>query len=271
MGPEGRKEINCNLCGSKRKLILYHLYNSTLVKCKNCGLVYRSPRLPDEQEIRKYSENVSAGRSEESEFPEMRMKLFKNGINRIKRLQSKGRILDIGCGYGMFLNIARNEGYEVFGVEVSPFCCSEIKKKLEIDVFCGTLRNAKFPDEHFDAITMWDMLDYVPDPSGELIETYRILKKSGILFIRVRNANFHVFLYPFFKNCTIFHLYSFSPSTITNMLKKAGFREIEVSNSQLTFYKSLTLFPFSIFLKFISFVSYNKLLLAPSINVFVTK
>lgn len=264
-------EVNCNLCGSQKKSTLYHLGNFTLVKCKDCGLVYRNGRLPDEKEVERYTQDIAVGRSEESKFPEMRMKLFKSELVRIKREQPGGRLLDVGCGYGMFLNIASKEGYEVSGVEVSPFCCFEIKEKFGLNVLCGTLRDAKFPDRYFDVVTMWDVLDYVPDPLGELIEVHRVLKRNGILFVRVRNANFHVPAYPFFRRHTIFYLYSFSPSTITEMLKKSGFKEIKITNSQLTYSKNLTVFLFYIFLEFISFLSFKKLLLGPSIKVVVKK
>ena len=77
---EGRKEVNCNFCGSDRKSILYRLHTTPLVKYKDCGLIYRSMRLSDEEEIGRYSKNIVAGRSEESKFPEMRMKLFRSWI-----------------------------------------------------------------------------------------------------------------------------------------------------------------------------------------------
>lgn len=101
----------------------------------------------------------------------------------------KGRLLDVGCGNGGFLNQMRSLGWEVAGVEPDGEAVSVACERYELDVFRGSLEVASFPDGHFDAITINHVIEHVPDPIGLLKECHRVLKPEGKLVVVTPNVN----------------------------------------------------------------------------------
>lgn len=235
----------CNLCGKTNARSLFKKDGANIVKCKTCGLVYRSPQLAPQEVLEIYRE-IALVKESKIKFIERRMALYKYLLNELNRHAKKGRLLDIGCQFGYFLKLAKKEGWQTFGVDVSRKATAFAKEKLNLNVFAGTLKEANFPDEFFDAITLWDVLYQMSDPTQELKKIRRILKKEGSISLRLENVNFHLatyYLYQCFRgifnilgiqDITKFHIYEFSPATIKKMLKKTGFRDIKVKNSLLT-------------------------------------
>jgi len=223
--------VNCNLCGAGDTQIVYEWGKSNVVKCNKCGLIYKNPRIPEKMVMIRYAVDEYSG----AMFPDTKKQIYNREISKIESVVKKGKILDVGCGYGEFLKIARERGWAVQGVEVSSKCCRFASGTYGLNIFQGTLRQAKFPEGSFDAVTMWDSLDYMYNPLGELSEVYRVLKPQGLILMRARNAKFHVPIKRIFKNSrAIVHNYSFSPETVRLMLEKTGFKEIKVVNSTMS-------------------------------------
>lgn len=227
--------ILCNLCGSSETRKLF--YN--IVRCVKCGLVFQNPR-PSDTNI---SEGYRNGEIYISEhIDKSKEKVFKWLLKRIDSVAEKGKLLDVGCGKGFFLRKARDIDWDIAGVEISKSMADKVNKELG-DVVCeGKLEEAELSSGSFNVVTFWDVLDELTDPIATLDEVRRILKDDGMVFIRVRNAWFHVWVTKLLGKIasllhlepTFFHLYSFSPKTISKMLKKAGLRDIKVENSILT-------------------------------------
>jgi len=202
-------------------------------------------------------------------------------------------MLDIGCADGHFLALAKERGWETFGVEISQFFIKKAREKLgESSVFGMPLKMAKFPSDFFDTVTMWDVLDQLLDPLEELQEIKRILKKGGVLVIRVRNMAFHLFvsrmlkknIFRFIRNLATCHLYGFNRENINALLEKAGFSKIKVINSRLTVGDPYSQIKFMggssivlmkkiyyAFSEFLSFFSGKKILISPSLLIYVQK
>ena len=156
-------------------------------------------------------------------------------------------ILDVGCGYGYFLELASRNNWNTYGVEILDSAVEVARKKLgQENIFHGSLRNAHYPDEYFDAITLWDVLVMVDSPVEELRECYRILKPGGKLGIRVRNVDFQKVIYRIYfplnkvvsalkiKKPYVFHPHNFSKKSLDLILRREGFDNIEIINSPLT-------------------------------------
>ncbi|UCH20135.1 MAG: class I SAM-dependent methyltransferase [Deltaproteobacteria bacterium] len=173
---------------------------------------------------------------------------FKSAISQLPAPVDRDmKILDVGCGYGYFLKTAANRGWIVKGVEIVSDAARRSKELFgEQNIFHGLLKEANFPDDFFDAITMWDVLVFVDDPFEDLKECVRILKRGGKIGIRVRNVFFHRAIYRLYKTLKnialrfgikkpyVFHRYCFSPKSIYLLLTRAGFENIEITNSPLT-------------------------------------
>jgi 2-polyprenyl-3-methyl-5-hydroxy-6-metoxy-1,4-benzoquinol methylase len=156
-------------------------------------------------------------------------------------------ILDVGCGYGYFLDFTSKKGWKSSGVEIVKEAAETAKDKIGTEnVFEGKLKEASFCDNSFDAITLWDVLAIVDDPYDELKECYRLLKKGGRIGLRTRNVYFQKFAYLGykifghffskldFKKPYVFNNFCFSAQSVQILLTRLGFQNVIISNSPLT-------------------------------------
>jgi ubiquinone/menaquinone biosynthesis C-methylase UbiE len=161
--------------------------------------------------------------------------------------KSEKTILDVGCGYGYFLESTSKRGWKSLGIEIVQEAAESAKEKIGTEnIFEGKLKEAKFCDNSFDAITLWDVLAIVDDPYDELKECYRLLKKGGKIGLRTRNVYFQKFAYLCyktfkqfflklgFKQPYVFNEFCFSAQSVQILLSRLGFQNVKVSNSPLT-------------------------------------
>lgn len=137
-----------------------------------------------------------------------------------------GRLLDVGCGNGSFLDKMRQLGWEVAGVEPDGEAVAIARERLGLEIFKGALDEARFPDESFDAITMNHVIEHVPDPIGLLKECYRIMKLNGRLTIIIPNITSfgHNKFGEHWRGLEVpRHLTLFSPAALQTCAESAGF------------------------------------------------
>ena len=240
----------CNVCGSDKYReicdveILPFDVRSKLVKCNNCGFFYINPRLTKEVEEEGYKKHYYESQKP-SYWYDRRIDIFERALNEINKFSNKGRLIDIGCGMGYFMDLARKNGWEVKGVEISESAVSYASRRLKLDVIKGNLKDAQFKRDSFDVATMWNVLDQMYDPRDNLIEVHRILKKEGHLLIRVPNLYFYLVLSRFynrlrrlFKNIVMppsaFHLYPLDKNSMNTLLKSAGFSNVIIKTEKLS-------------------------------------
>jgi ubiquinone/menaquinone biosynthesis C-methylase UbiE len=173
---------------------------------------------------------------------------FNSVLNHLSDPKVKNKImLDIGCGYGYFLEMAAKRGWRTHGVEIVSDAVYQAREILgEENIFNGLLKEAYFQSNHFDVVTLWDVLVFVEDPFEELTECYRIMRRGGKIGIRVRNVLFQKMIYRFYlpfkgialrlkmKKPYVFHRYCFSQQSMHQLLHRAGFKNIQINNSPLT-------------------------------------
>jgi len=240
--------VNCDFCKENNYDVIVSIGGRNFVKCKNCGLMYWNPRKTQEQELLKYYEEEQPNEYYER-LNSARGNIYLKHIKKIKKIlndkNSGLKLLDIGCSDGFFLEIAMGFGFEIYGVEISKKAISYANEKrphIAKSIFEGVLKDAKFPNEYFDVILLWDVLDVLYSPNNELKEIYRILKKNGLLVFRVRNLQTHLFLYKLgkllknkiFYSSFVFNLYGFTGPILKKILQKNGFNNIKIYNSELT-------------------------------------
>ncbi len=215
-----------------------------MVRCHRCSLVYRNPR-PTASNVRENyaSERTSLGWEER--VGNRRSHQFHRFFDLFPG--RPGRLLDIGCGYGFFLKIAEERGWETVGVDLDPKGISYAKERLQVNALLGDFRDFNFGDASFDLVTLWNVVESVPDPVDVLAETHRLLKENGHVFIRTPNVTWQYLsfrLVKFLKHLGwgklfdehphatfIFHQTNFSPRTLCLVLDRSGFAPLRIRNS----------------------------------------
>jgi SAM-dependent methyltransferase len=207
----------------------------TVVQCRRCGLVYLNPRpvkgeigvyYPDDYEPHVFFERIRHSRLARLDYH------YGLGKRRraIESFVQGGRLLDAGCGNGSFLYYMREYGWEVYGEEISQSAAAYARQELDLEVRVGELQDVAFPSQHFDAVTMWNVLEHLYDPAATLVEVRRILKPEGLLVIAVPNLaswDARVFGPAWVGYDVPRHLYTFSPETLGALLDRAGFQVVQ--------------------------------------------
>ncbi|MDP3728021.1 MAG: class I SAM-dependent methyltransferase [bacterium] len=188
--------MECNLCQSLEVKKYAAFENYTLVKCSSCGLLFTdqiSIKVKD-MYSKDYFDGVHGNffadcKKDYATKIEKSQKLqnFQHVLKKIKELKPQGKFMDIGCATGVFLDMAQKEGYDVVGVDVSEFACQYASENFGIKTLNGKLEDLHLEDNSFDIITMWDVVEHVPDPHTFLREVHRVLKDDGIIFILTIN------------------------------------------------------------------------------------
>jgi 2-polyprenyl-3-methyl-5-hydroxy-6-metoxy-1,4-benzoquinol methylase len=163
-----------------------------IAHCAACGFDITSPQ-PAMNEIAAYYPAGYYGNPGDRRFPPMVEALQKAlYTQRVRMVESvagarRGRVLDVGCGRGLLLEAFRRRGWDVQGTELTEKAARYAQQVAGVPVEIGQLEEIGFPESHFDAITMWHVLEHVHDPRVVLAEVSRILKPGGVLLVGVPN------------------------------------------------------------------------------------
>lgn len=163
---------------------------------------------------------------------------LKNKLSLVNSLQKKGKLLDIGAGTGDFLLTAKNDGWNVIGVEPSEKArLIAAKKGIELKPV------ADFDDHSFDIITMWHVLEHVPDLQNQIKELKRLLKPNGAIIIAVPNfKSYDAKYYGEFWAAydTPRHLWHFSKTAIKKLFQNENIELVKILPMKFdSFYVSL--------------------------------
>ena len=172
----------CNLCGTKDILSIDNDHN--IFRCSQCGYIFDNPRPTSDEIVSFYSREdryhswLEGARGREA--------LWQRRLEMVKRFKNKGALLDIGAGMGEFLHFARDD-FEVEGTEISEIAVKVAREKYGLNLKKGQLEDIDFGDCRFDVITLFHVLEHVPDPSALLERCHNLLKEKGVIVIAVPN------------------------------------------------------------------------------------
>lgn len=163
-------------------------FGLSIVECKHCKLQALYPR-PDQKEL--YGQDYYQGKADYTYIDERENKKFssyvwKARVRNIQRFILSGNFLDIGSSFGGFLESARDEGFQIQGVEISEYA-SRYANEKGIPTFNGSLEDAKFPNNYFSVITMVEVIEHIENPKFFFQELSRILKPGGLLLLQTAN------------------------------------------------------------------------------------
>lgn len=227
----------CPWCGSEKAQINLWLKDDFLSKedfhiceCLNCGLQYTMPR-PTKDKIGNYyksEEYYSHQENKKGFIPKLYEAVKKVNLRKKYRLATKdlaeGKLLDIGCGVGDFLQRAEEKGWECMGVEPSEEAKVIARKRIKANII-NSEELEQIPDNTFDLITMWHVLEHIDDLKWQVEQLQRLIKPNGRIVIAVPNYKSHDG--QFYKEHWAAydvprHLNHFNKQTITKIFKSKG-------------------------------------------------
>ena len=182
---------SCAVCGEQRAYPQYRIEAPDLriVVCTRCGTGRLDP-LPDHQTIagfyppryygstgRKFSRWIESA----VRFVAARHVRFLS-----RKIRPGGRVLDVGCGRGTLLASLAGRGYEAHGLEISRDAAEGADPRAEIRI-ADSLAEAAYPDDWFDMVIIWHVLEHIRDPKTTLTEVHRVLRPGGIIVVAVPN------------------------------------------------------------------------------------
>lgn len=173
----------CTLCES-RQISAADAQNNIYI-CNSCGFIFDNPRPVQDEIINFYSANDKYDDWLEAE--KVRDSLWKRRLKLVEKYRDSGTLLDIGTGIGQFLFFARKD-FEVKGTEISESAAAAARQKYGIDVIHGDIVEISFASK-FDVITLFHVLEHVPDPAATLRRCRELLNSGGILILAVPNDN----------------------------------------------------------------------------------
>ncbi len=232
----------CNLCSAGTSQHLFTKRGWRLERCDGCGLVRVAPMPTAEQVAQLYS-------------PLARYQLARlGGPTRYTRGEDQrsewlasitgapprpgARLLDVGCSTGDYLLRARTFGWSVHGIDVAKHLAAFARLKRGIPVEHGDVRDvlARFEAESFNAITLWDVIEHLPEPLETMRDLRRVLEPGGTLYLATPNLTGWVprFHWRVLRPLTgvwphpepPLHLYQFARSTVAQLFAAAGFDDV---------------------------------------------
>jgi SAM-dependent methyltransferase len=222
----------CLVCGERRARQRFVQRGYPLYRCSGCGFEFVAPT-PSLTELAEYYD-----RSYEVPLERYSSAGARNAA-RIAELErwcpGKGRLLEVGASYGHSLAAARDRGWDVVGVELSPTASSYARSHFGIDVYNCDLADAPLAPASLDAVVMWHVLEHVRDPRAQLNRLASLLKPGGMLGLRVPNAaSFGSRVagqwWPWM--CPPAHLWFFSSTTLPPLLRECGFDVKQVTTQR---------------------------------------
>ncbi|MEK6802008.1 MAG: class I SAM-dependent methyltransferase [Nitrospirota bacterium] len=175
---------------------------------------------------------------------------YVKALSDIESMVGVGNLLDVGCGAGAFLNVARQRGWDVSGVELSPKLSDVSRRAVRAEVITASFESVELPAASYDVITMWDIIEHVVDPVLCMKKVSRLLKPGGVALFCTPDedsvlARAGLFLYrisggrvsyPALALHPTYHTYFFSRSGFTRMVRNSGMQAMR-SYSQEAFFE----------------------------------
>ncbi len=233
---EAREELlGCQLCGGRELQPLFApgrpgRWGYRVVRCTGCGFLYRNPGIRPERLGDLYSGGNYA-KFLTGDYARGRQDGYRRIMDRFAPLFAAGggrRLLDYGCGAGLFLELAHERGFDAHGVDLSPDSVEAAHARPG-----GGNAHLGAPEDvpeiaagGFDVVTLWSVLAHLPRPADDIARLRRLLTDDGVLLISTVNANSLTLKAhrDRWGGFTPNHLVFFSPTTLPALLRRAGLR-----------------------------------------------
>lgn len=220
---------------------LYTRRGFELARCRACGVAFvtEQPDPADLAERYSFAVGFHVGfRDDEREIAN-RFAIARRQYEMLSRHCATGRCLDVGASAGFFVKTAADRGWDAHGVELSEDTSRLARERYGVDVLNARLEDVSFPPESFDAITLWDVIEHLPDPLDTVRRIASLLRPHGVLGILTPNLDglFARGSYRIGRRLGHWpavdppgHLFQFSLAGLKSLLEREGFEIVQVEH-----------------------------------------
>ncbi|WP_350279539.1 class I SAM-dependent methyltransferase [Kribbella sp. HUAS MG21] len=228
-----RDEAVCILCAARgpfRRRCSKDGYG--IAECPSCGLVQLQP-MPSPETLRalyetdSYFGGVGSGYSEYESQETEYVATFREDVRRIAEFVPSGKVLEVGCGYGYFLQCALEAGYDAYGIDVAPTAVKWASERLPDRVFCGLLEEVpQIQDQQYDVIFGSHLIEHLTEPGAFLERAGRLLRPGGLIVLvtpNIRSLLSRASGRRWVSYKIPEHVSYYDPRTITDLLNRSGY------------------------------------------------
>ena len=244
-----KQRIPCPLCKTLDQQTVCTISHRTIVSCKHDGLLFVNPPLSDREIQVMYNEryfdsdafrgNTCIGYYAYIDEHPLLLSYFQNKITELERLGLKGKLLEIGCGHGFFLEAAKKSKFTAIGIDISKYAVKYAQKTTKVDARVMDLHKATFKKNTFAVVAAFQLIEHVQNPVTFLAAAHQLMKPGGTILLATPDAGgyLHTLLgshWLSFKHRE--HLFFFSRKTMKQTLEQAGFTDIRFYKDETRWY-----------------------------------
>jgi len=238
----------CNLCGSDESVEVFAAGVAQLnrvVRCGVCSLMYASPCITEPVAEFELQDPTFVRRAIASEPPRvlkerLQLRDYRAIRDRLAAAYpSRGRLLEIGSGFGFLLDYFREDGWSTTGVDQSRRLCSYAAEVFKLTTIPSSFSDAPLVAEAFDVVVMLHVIEHVPNPLATMRKIFDVLRPGGTLVLETPRYDTLMFKLLGRRersvSCDV-HVYFFTVETLSRLARSAGFivRETEFVGRSLT-------------------------------------
>lgn len=254
------RKIDCPVCLEKEFKTVTTEDGFYIVRCTNCSFVFTNPLPPEDFFRHKYErewlKDIKNSDEKLNDYfkrqTSSRKRIYQTALNDIQKYVRVPSIIDIGSGTGAFLFWAKKLGLSCAGIELSKEEAKFAKKTLAVPVYTEPFSQHLIKNVHYSAITMFDVLEHIPQPNLFLRDISRYQMRDDLLVLTVPNGPFIIYALVFLHRLNMLnkfkigpdnHVNHFNKNTLTRLLENSGYEilKIEATHPDL-FYINNTVF-----------------------------
>jgi 2-polyprenyl-3-methyl-5-hydroxy-6-metoxy-1,4-benzoquinol methylase len=227
----------CIVCDGDKLTTLIKYSSAYLCRCNHCGMVFSS-----QNPTLKQLEEHYKGYGRNDYLSPITIKRYNEILEQFEKVRKTNRLLDVGCGIGYFLEVAKSRGWEVFGTEYTDDAIRICQSK-GIQMHQGILNPENYSPESFDVITSFEVIEHINTPNTELSNILSLLRKGGYFYVTTPNFNSLLRYYLGPKYNVIGwpeHLSYYTPATLSYLLKKHGLKKVYLQSTGISITRFIT-------------------------------
>ncbi len=228
---------SCIVCNSDQLKPIAGYEKAWLARCSNCGMVF-STNNPSQTQLEEYYKGY--GRNDY--LSPITIKRYHEILDRFEGARKTNKLLDVGCGIGYFLEVAKSRGWDVYGTEFTD-AAIQICEAKGIKMKKGVLDPSSFEPESFDVITSFEVIEHINTPRTEISNFSKLLRKGGLLYITTPNFN-SLLRYNLKSSYNVIswpeHLSYYTPSSLNKLMRDHHLRKVFIQATGISITRFIT-------------------------------